>query len=79
MDSFRGRTIDVQVLLLSVTVHLLSSASFGWRTNVAFCCGRQRGKWPASPATQQAGRQKQCRVVRLFLRGVCHFTSVGDS
>ena len=41
MDSFRGRTIDVQVSLLSVTIHLLSFPSFGWRTNVALSCGRE--------------------------------------
>ena len=35
MDSFRGRTIDLQVFLLSITVHLLSFPSFGWRTNGA--------------------------------------------
>ncbi len=38
MDSFRGRTIDLQVFLLSITVHLLSFPSFGWRTNVGLSC-----------------------------------------
>ena len=30
--------------------------------NVPISCGRPRGKWPASPATQQAGRLLQWRV-----------------
>ena len=42
MDSFRGRTIDLQVFLLSITVHLLSFPSFGWRTNVKLSCGRAK-------------------------------------
>jgi hypothetical protein len=36
----------MQVSLLSVTVHLLSSASFGWRTNVVFSCKhREQAEW----------------------------------
>ncbi len=31
--------------------------------NGPFCCGRPRSKWPAPPATPQAGHQQQWRVM----------------
>jgi hypothetical protein len=42
MDSFRGRTIDLQVSLLSITIHLPSLPSFRWRTNGRMSRGAKR-------------------------------------
>lgn len=67
MDSFRGRTIDLQVFLLSITVHLLSFPSFGWRTNVGLSCKpREQARQPVRDAVRSVGDcQIQARVVLL--------------
>ena len=75
MDSFRGRTIDVQVSLLSVTIHLLSFPSFGWRTNVKLSCKHREQAERPQDALRSVG---DCQIQFLVRPNADHFSAKGS-
>ena len=57
MCLWRCENIGVRVVPSGSETSLPSPVKTHHIANVPISCGRPRGKWPASPATQQAGRQ----------------------